>query len=184
MAITKQVSNYDNDGECIAGGLYNDNNKISLGVEPPGYDAFTFFRFRSLSIEKAVSLVSAKLSLYYLGGTGSSVVRIQADDADNSGIITSSADFNSRTKTTAYVDWTLGSYSAGNWIDSPDIKSVIQEVIDREGWASGNALQLLITKVSGTGERYVSGRESGAANNPAILTLEPPATFIPQIIIM
>ena len=63
-----------------------------------------------------------------------------------------------RTRTTASQSWTDNNLNnvatGGGWVQSPDISAVVQEVIDRPGWASGSALApLLIAKTDVGGER-------------------------------
>ena len=105
------------------------------------------FRFTNVTIPKG-SVVSA--ASIHIKTTTSGVTRdttnldIQACDEDNSAQITTFSDFGSRARTTADVAW------AQNFADtteytSPDITTVIQEIIDRAGWASGNALQIIIS---------------------------------------
>ncbi len=44
--------------------------------------------------------------------------------------------------TTASQDWSWdgATWEADAWYESPDIGSLIQEVIDRPGWSPGNAI--------------------------------------------
>ncbi|MFZ1506283.1 MAG: SdrD B-like domain-containing protein [Anaerolineae bacterium] len=48
-------------------------------------------------------------------------------------------------RTAANVPWTVTSTEPLDWISSPDLSSVIQEIVDRPAWQSGNALALLLT---------------------------------------
>jgi len=80
--------------------------------------------------------------------------RIIGDDEDDAATFSDLANYQSRRgtsvgganndkRTTAYVDWdNLAAWSVGNDYQSPDIKTVIQEIIDRPGWQSGNAIAL------------------------------------------
>ena len=54
--------------------------------------------------------------------------------------------------------WTVG--AAGAAQRTPDLSSVIQEIVDRAGWRRGNALALYVT---GTGHRTADAFEGGAA---------------------
>ena len=47
-------------------------------------------------------------------------------------------------KTAARVDWDPAAWSSGAWYESPELKAVIQEIVNRPGWASGHALVLLL----------------------------------------
>ncbi len=54
----------------------------------------------------------------------------------------------SRVRTTAYVEWTVGTWVSGTLYTSPDLSAVLQEITDRPGWLSGNRLGLLIVNAS------------------------------------
>lgn len=48
-------------------------------------------------------------------------------------------------RTAANAAWAVGSAEPLDWVASPDLSSVIQEIVDRPGWQDGNALALLLT---------------------------------------
>ena len=60
----------------------------------------------------------------------------------------------SRSRTTASVSWSPAAWTAvgqaGPEQRTPNIAPVIQELVNRSGWSSGNSLVIIIT---GTGER-------------------------------
>ncbi len=59
------------------------------------------------------------------------------------------------------VPWTTRG-EAGPDQQTPDVASIIQEIVNRPGWSSGNSLVIIIT---GTGERVAesyNGDSSGA----------------------
>lgn len=102
-------------------------------------------RFDSVAIPNGATIESAVLSLYqgFYFGTGITEIKISADDADDSAQIVSSADFDSRVLTTAVVSWSPP-VTTGVWHSSPDLSTIIQEIVDRGGWVSGQAIHLLI----------------------------------------
>jgi len=68
---------------------------------------------------------------------------IFANDVDNAANFSDEADVTSRTLTAASTSWvenTLGT----DFVTTPSILSVIQEIVDRASWASGNALVTMI----------------------------------------
>lgn len=70
-------------------------------------------------------------------------VDIYAEDTDDAATFTTSAsDISGRTPTTAVVQWTAGSIGGGVQV-SPDIAAVIQEIVSRPGWASGNDIVII-----------------------------------------
>ena len=70
-------------------------------------------------------------------------VDIYAEDEDSANNFDDEEDVTSRTRTTASVSW-VDSNIRGSFVYTPDIKSPIQEVINRGGWSSGNNLCILV----------------------------------------
>ena len=110
-------------------------------------------RFTSVSIPQGATISSAYIQFQAdEANSGAVTVTIQADDVDNSAAFVEangSYDVSGRTKTTASVNW-----SPADWVNIGDagaaqktgnIKTIIQEIIDRAGWSSGNALTIIIT---------------------------------------
>ena len=65
------------------------------------------------------------------------------------------------------VPWTTVG-EAGADQRTPDLSSVIQEIVDRPGWSSGNSLVVIIT---GTGKR-VAESYNGDQNGAPLLHVE------------
>jgi len=108
-----------------------------------GDDYVVCLRFTNVTIPRGVTITSA-----YLRGkseennTDDVYLKIYGIDEDNT------ADFSStqigRAKTTAAIDWDMTSVTEDTTYTSPDIKNIVQEIIDRDGWASGNAMGFYI----------------------------------------
>jgi len=86
--------------------------------------------------------------------TDTSNLTIKAQAVDNAATFTSTAlNISSRTQTTESVVWaaltwpTVG--AAGADQRTPDVKVLIQRVVDRTGWSANNAMVLIITGTSG-----------------------------------
>lgn len=71
---------------------------------------------------------------------------IHADDVDDSEVLEGGTALPDRTLTTASVAWLESTISDTTFTSSPDITTVIQEVIDRGGWSSGNDLTIISVK--------------------------------------
>ena len=101
----------------------------------------TGHRFTSVSIPQAATIDSAYLKPYRQSKTGEDTIysKIKGQDSDDTSAFSSLTNYNNRPRTTAAVDWD-GAFSTSGWITSPDIKTVIQEIVDRGGWVSGNSL--------------------------------------------
>jgi hypothetical protein len=80
-----------------------------------------------------------------------------------------SKNISSRPRTTAIVPWTPAPWPTvsdrGEAQRTPDLSSVLQEIVGRPGWASGNALVLI---VMGSGERTAESVDGGVAKAPVL----------------
>lgn len=78
--------------------------------------------------------------LLYNASVDSPDVDIYFEDQDSPSTFTvANSDISTRTRTTNYVNWT-DTDLALTWQTSPELKTVVQEIIDRGGWSSGNAM--------------------------------------------
>lgn len=67
--------------------------------------------------------------------------KIRGEDSDDAVTFSDYTNYDGRTRTTAVITWAdIAAQIAGSEYNSPEIKTIIQEIIDRGGWASGNAL--------------------------------------------
>ncbi len=103
-------------------------------------------RFTNITIAGGSTISSAYLTLVSdINKAGVTVnTRISAEDVDNAATFANNAaafDIRWAARTTARVDWdAIPAWTVGVAYDSPEIKTVIQEIIDRVGWASGQAI--------------------------------------------
>ncbi|MBP7052390.1 MAG: hypothetical protein KBE65_15360 [Phycisphaerae bacterium] len=112
-------------------------------------------RFRNVEIPQGALIRSASLKIcsYSVGLTGQFDGILYAEDIDNS------TDFNTtrlskQTKTQASQAWAWDAaspWTADTWYESPDITDLVQEVVDRAGWSSGNAMTLIYWANSNSG---------------------------------
>ena len=151
------------EGEIIKGkivGISDDNddaeqrsnNSVSVGSSDLEmmYDG---------SIQDAVGLRFRNITIPQGATINSAYIEFTADESDNRNtnlvIYGQNSDdanafsptFNnitSRPITSSSVTWQPNAWSTGNTYQSPDIASVIQEIVNRGGWASGNNLAILV----------------------------------------
>lgn len=142
-------------------------------VGPTSYNSFA--RFTSVAIPQGSTINVARFEYMAQGTyTGTTCnVNVYFEAADNPSAITTGADGNGRAVTTA-VGWSgVPANTVGLLYATPDISAALQEVVDRAGWASGNALQLLIKDNGSTSaaERDPASFEH-ASYTPPILHIE------------
>lgn len=120
-----------------------------LGYGP----AYTFLKFNNINIPQGSTITEAKFTgtttndrmhADYLNGVVS--VDIYGNDEDDASAPTNWSQYQSLSKTSASVVW---NFPAETWPDneervSPDIKTIIQEIVDRPGWESGNSIMIMV----------------------------------------
>uniref|UniRef100_A0A6M3JX91 Putative tail protein n=1 Tax=viral metagenome TaxID=1070528 RepID=A0A6M3JX91_9ZZZZ len=103
-------------------------------------------RFTDVGIPKGTTITSAYLTFRAAISNSSANcnTRISAEDVDNPATFAdSSATFDTRwaARTTARVDWDgIAAWTLNTDYNSPEIKTVIQEIVDRTLWWGGNAI--------------------------------------------
>eukprot|EP00514_Thraustochytrium_sp_LLF1b_P006615 CAMPEP_0184532558 /NCGR_PEP_ID=MMETSP0198_2-20121128/14233_1 /TAXON_ID=1112570 /ORGANISM="Thraustochytrium sp., Strain LLF1b" /LENGTH=249 /DNA_ID=CAMNT_0026925167 /DNA_START=161 /DNA_END=907 /DNA_ORIENTATION=+ len=146
---------------------------LDLGVQDPNQGISEVgIRFRSLDIPPGVVIDSASIRFTASADSGSTVpsVEILGEDTNDSLEFgtTSQGQLGSvrlRPKTTSRVTWDVPQFVANKRFATPDIASVMQEIINRQGWEAGNSLTLLLrnTVNSNNSPRQVFSFE-GASN--------------------
>ena len=130
----------DDDGHTDTPSFYTSFTFDRIGkYSGSGQSVNSFFGFRGLDIPSGAIIESAILQLRAastLSGTTCNV-NIYLEAADNPFPPTSLVDYNARVMTSAVAWNSVPSMTAGTWYDSPDISSIVQEVVDRPGWSSG-----------------------------------------------
>lgn len=111
-------------------------------------------RFSGVTIPQGTIINSAKVTFTSRGNwtmTSGITVVIRAENVNNSANFTTTADIVNRVVTTANTSWSAPSSGTTNVsFDTADITSSVQEVINRAGWVSGNALMIIFKETVGT----------------------------------
>jgi hypothetical protein len=129
-------------------------------------------RFTGLPVPKGGEILSAKIQ-FKVDETGSETAsyKIRGEAADNASTYLSVAgNISSRPSTTATVPWAPPAWTtigqAGPAQLTPDLKTIVQEVVNRPGWVEGNAVAFMI---DGTGRRTAEAKDG---LSPAVLVLQ------------
>ena len=128
-------------------------------------------RFTGLNIPQGATITRAYIQFQVDEvNSGDTSLTIQGQDADNAAtFVATNGNISSRPTTTAAVSWSplpwLTKGVAGPDQQTPDIIAVIQEIVNRPGWASGNSLVLII---SGTGERTAESYDGTPLGAPLL----------------
>ncbi|MCJ7749595.1 MAG: hypothetical protein MUQ65_00640, partial [Armatimonadetes bacterium] len=145
--------------------VINGDDAHSSGAVYPGFASFTLsgslrvgrnssnwyccgVRYQTVPIPAGATIDSAALSFSPANTRWDNVIVYRAaEDVDSAAVFSSThmpggTAYNSRT--TAKVYWDIPNWTAYVWDDSPDLATVVQEVVDRGGWASNNNLLFIL----------------------------------------
>jgi hypothetical protein len=105
-------------------------------------------RFTNVTIPQGATITAAYLTLYTepVNNPGSGITvntNIYAENSDNAAQITSNADYDSRALTSPEAWNGIPAWAVNSSYNSQSIISVIQAVVSRPGWTSGNAIHIL-----------------------------------------
>lgn len=141
-----------------------------------GGDSFSSaVRFASVAIPKNAIITRAYIELYAEGAGATTVcnANIDGEDADNALIFSDIVDYAARTRTTAAVPWAaIGAWVDGVQYNTPDIKTVIQEIVNRAGWVSGNHLVIFIDDNVSDNDAHRHYTSVTGTHTPAKLVVE------------
>jgi hypothetical protein len=136
------------------------------------------FRFASVSLPKTAKVTSAHLSLAYNWASASQVNTVLYGEASDKSVTFSTATSNlsSRVHTSNSVLWNnlLISSTWGQEQVSPDITSIVQEIVSRPNWVSGNPItifQYQSGSAQGTWEAVSFEGAKGTPSSAAVLVI-------------
>jgi len=130
-----------------------DLNSSDLDINEKKYVGL---RFQNFEVPAGFSITTAYVQFTVEDDkdTGSATARIFAEDSDDAQTFTKhKKNISSRDPTSATVNWNIpnwnGQGTANSAQQTPDITSLIQEVVDRDGWNNGNSIVIIIEESSG-----------------------------------
>ena len=128
---------YDDDLDAGWEGDPADQNNLTTGL-----------RFRNIGIPHGATIDSAFLILSsHEGKSAEDVARITlvGEATDHAQTFTETALITDRPQTNTAILWEVAeAWDLWGTYRTPDIKNVLQEIVDRSGWQSGNALALFL----------------------------------------
>lgn len=172
--FTKRIVASGDDGYRNNTSFDNSSASIAFGNLSGGI-LDCFLRFTNVTIPQGATINSAKVTFQAQSSLSGATctVKISCNAEDNATAPTTAADLNSKVRTTASSSWNAAGQTAGSNYDTPDFTSAVQEVISRSGWASGNALMVLIdNNASSTSAYRLEDTYDGDAANCALLTID------------
>lgn len=128
-------------------------------------------RFTGISIPQGATITNAYIR-FTVDEADSDVssLTITGEAVDNSSTFTTSTgNISGRNTTSASVAWAPGSWtsvgSSGSNQQTPNLESIVQEIVNRGGWSSGNAMSFVIT---GSGTRTAESYNGSSSAAPLL----------------
>lgn len=159
----------DDAEESSGGGVSLDSSDIELVFD--GTDQTVGLRFAGVGIPQGAVILNAYVQFTAdETNTVATDLLVQGHAIDNSPTFTTAGrNISLRPRTGQAIAWVPPSWTtvgqAGTGQRTPNLAPVIQELVNRSGWVSGNALSLIIT---GTGERTAEAFEGTALSRLVI----------------
>jgi len=156
----------------------------TIGLQP---DRHGGFRFNNVTVPNGAVIHSARVQFVcgftaVSSGADACDVVITGEDADDAAAFTTgSTNVTGRTDTTATVTWELPASSGDDaWTEgdaglnqrTPNLATIVQEIVDRAGWASGADLVLLFAHDNvGLGARVAAAFDHATLDPPTLTIL-------------
>ena len=169
VVVSLQVdSSTDDAEERISNGSVNlTSSDLELGADGSN-PQIAGMRFNNLQVPRGAVIESASIEFEVdETSSGSTLVTIKGENTDNAAVFTgNNNDISSRPVTSARVDWDIPAWNTvSSKQQSPDIASIISEIINRPGWSAGNSI---VITVSGSGRRTAESYNGKSANAPKL----------------
>lgn len=150
--IVSQVGIATDDGVWRAGAFNSATDSIlSLGTYAESDPYRSFALFRNISIPRGTKISSAYISFTFFNYVNDiDTVEIYFENANSPAPISSIVDGDSRVKTTQHVSWEPPIVPTNTRIDTPDLSSVIQELVDSYSYNNQTMQLIIIGSGSGT----------------------------------
>ncbi len=165
------ASSMDDVEEEDDGSMYTNSSDIELVADGSRGNQTIGLRFTGVDVPQGATIDNAYIQFTCdETNSGSTNLTIRAHDTDNStAFVTSNSNVSSRTTTSAAVVWNPAAWNSVGAATTnertPELKSIIQEIVDRGGWSANNALSIIIT---GSGERTAESYD-GVSGSAALL---------------
>jgi uncharacterized repeat protein (TIGR02543 family) len=163
-----------------AGTTYVDSSDLELTYDTgsgTGANQVVGLRFTGITIPEGATITDAYIQFKAKeNDSTNTALTIRAQDDVNPGTFVgaqSNNNISNRPTTDAAVEWTPSAWSAGaagTAQRSPNLASLVQVIVDKEGWTEGNAMAFIINGPDNTGnQRNAYSFEAGASNAPVLV---------------
>lgn len=174
-SLSKRVSQSSDDAEqnLTTGSVNLTSSDLEL-INDNGVDQEVGIRFQNITIPQGATITNAYIEFIADGASsGTTNLNFYGEVADNAAVFAATTNnITGRTKTSATVAWSnVPAWTvSGQTQQTPNLTSIIQEIINRAGWLSGNSLAVIVNGTTGSLRKAVS--YNGNAASAALLVIQ------------
>jgi hypothetical protein len=153
MTTLNLVLTQNTDDATSVGTTFTDSGILYWGTLISGVENKLGVRFQNVTIPQGSTITSAVIDFvhHYNGDYASHTKsRLYGEASDNAATFSNGSQPKDRSLTTAFANWNsvsgtgfIDTYTSTSVNAAPDIASIIQEIVNRPGWASGNSLAII-----------------------------------------
>jgi type IV pilus assembly protein PilY1 len=170
--ITVQVSASSDDVNQNNTALSSTSSTLWLGTASSTTSSYTGMRFTNLNIPPGATITSAHLEVFSSQSQWISIsFNMAADDVGDSATFSTGNLPSQRALTSQTVSHSSNvQWLANTWYSLDEIAGVVQEVVARADWQSGNSLSLILQGTgSAFGRKFVTSFDGSPANAPRLV---------------
>jgi len=174
LEISRTPQNFADDAEEWPNGIVNLSssdleliNDIDIGNQTVG------IRFSDITIASGTEILEAYIQFTSddESSTGFTNIQITTESTDNAApFVSSSFNLSNRTTSDFWVSWLPDDWLFTGVADeqqrTPELKELVQSVVDRSGWQIGNAISFIF---SGSGRRIAAAADANPNNAPRLI---------------
>ncbi len=168
--------------EAQNGTLYTNSSDLEMVYDSHNSNGYQKIglRFKSVQLPKNATITNAYLQFTAdESNSASAELEISLHDSNSSPAFSSSNNVSGRATFSSKVTWTPSSWSSnqnGSAQRSPNLKNMVQSLVNKSGWASGNNLSFIIrgkgNSLTNTSAKRVADSYEGGASKAAKLVVE------------
>lgn len=157
---TAQIFVNTDDAEQDGASMDRSHGDLDLGEKIVGV------RFQQVDVPRGATILSAHIDFVARGVSTAGApptVNIVGQAHDNAPAFSANNnDLSNRTPTAASVNWNLGNWNVNNATHTtPDLKTIVQQIVNRAGWVSGNSMVFLFSDAGTVTRKAWAREESG-----------------------
>lgn len=167
-----QVNASSDDVNTVGENLELASGNMWIGTGGSATNSYAGLRFNNVVIPQGAAIISARLEVYNQATNWITInVTIAAEATDNSLTFSTDSLPASRPLTNAFITHSSDTrWEAGNWQSLDDVTSVLQEIVSRPGWQSGNSFSLILKGFGGMwGRKFVTSFDGNPLFAPRLV---------------